>query len=622
MKYLFALLLFVFCLPIDAMSQISYGGVPQSFRYGISNDVSYNAIQYREPALNRNAEKLPAIAGFATPVNIDANNEGEWTIIDHKTSIWRLGLQVENAESINLYLKDLTLSEGDKLFIYDSNRSKTLGAFTSENNAAYFPTEFIRGNQLIIELNTVRVLEEIPFEIAEVGVSPAGKDALERGFGDSDFCEVQVNCPEGNSWQSEKRGVARILVKEGATLFWCTGSLINNTKQDQTPYMLTAMHCGEDATTIDYLGWLFYFNFEADDCAFPTSEPVYQSMEGATLKASSLTSTNSGSDFKLIMLNDDVPKEYQPFYNGWDWSGEAASGGVSIHHPEGDIKMISTYTEPLLSTNYNNPAEDPDGKYWKVLWSETTSGHGVTEGGSSGAPIFSEEGLIVGALSGGKAACNASDQPDYYGKFSYSWASGDADSSRQLQPWLDPGNSAEKKLLGLDPDTAIYKALFSANTTQIGVGERVTFINQSVGDFTGYEWHFEGGTPDESEMEIPPSVTYETAGDYDVMLVAKTESITDTLLRRGYISVLPSLAPNPSSGKFRINFGGALPDELDVQVTDMTGRNVNYFLYSEEEYAITIDLSTQSSGLYLIRLISDGNEKVVKAMVISHTNVD
>jgi hypothetical protein len=86
--------------------------------------------------------------------------------------------------------------------------------------------------------------------------------------------------------------------------------------------------------------------------------------------------------------------------------------------------------------------------------------------------------------------------------------------------------------------------------------------------------------------------------------------------------VLPSLAPNPSSGKFRISFGRALPNELDIQVTDMAGRNINYFLYSEDQYALTIDLSTQTSGVYLIRLISDGNEEVVKAMVINNTKVD
>jgi PKD repeat protein len=242
------------------------------------------------------------------------------------------------------------------------------------------------------------------------------------------------------------------------------------------------------------------------------------------------------------------------------------------------------------------------------------------EGGSSGAFIFSEEGYIVGALSGGFASCNFQERLDYYGKFSYSWASNGTDSTRQLQPWLDPIDSGLLSLRGFDPDSSSFRALFTSNTTQVRVGGNVEFFNQSEGHITSYEWHFPGGEPETSEMASPPLINYNNAGEFDVMLVAISDTRRDTLLRKGYITVLPSLSPNPSTGRFRINFGKSIPDQLDISVTDMTGRTINFFLYGEDESTIILDLSTQRSGIYLVNIQTEGSKEVLKAMVTSHSD--
>ena len=48
----------------------------------------------------------------------------------------------------------------------------------------------------------------------------------------------------------------------------------------------------------------------------------------------------------------------------------------------------------------------------------TSNGHGVTEGGSSGSPIFNQSKRIVGQLSGGSSTCNSPNYSDLYGKMS------------------------------------------------------------------------------------------------------------------------------------------------------------------------------------------------------------
>jgi hypothetical protein len=93
-----------------------------------------------------------------------------------------------------------------------------------------------------------------------------------------------------------------------------------------------------------------------------------------------------------------------------------------------------------------------------VVWTRTETNWGVTEGGSSGSPIFNDQGLIVGQLTGGEASCSNLTGPDYYGKFSHSWDQiGDTDST-QLKPWLDPDNTGMEVLGGLVSTVDLLKS--------------------------------------------------------------------------------------------------------------------------------------------------------------------
>jgi lysyl endopeptidase len=142
-----------------------------------------------------------------------------------------------------------------------------------------------------------------------------------------------------------------------------------------------------------------------------------------------------GSDFFLIRLIDEIPIEYLPYFIGWNRDGSGSSQGFTIHHPQGDIKKISLFTDPLEGANYSDGINRG---FWKVSWSQTANGHGVTEPGSSGSPIFDDEGYLIGTLSGGAASCSALTAPDYYGKFSVHWEDNGLAIDQQLAPWLDP----------------------------------------------------------------------------------------------------------------------------------------------------------------------------------------
>ncbi|MCB0805072.1 MAG: T9SS type A sorting domain-containing protein [Bacteroidales bacterium] len=455
----FLLLLLQF-VSVGSFGQISDGGMPLSF--GLKLPVAYHEVQIIPPAREVIAGKvapeqktaLPFQFAIILPVNVTTHNSGSWTYLEDGTRIWRLKLKSPNAKAIGLYFRNFNLPEGAKLFIY--NTEKVLGAYTSKNNSesGLFAVELIHGDEVTVEMDIPAGIYKDPnFEIAEMDYAFRSVDEHMEGANQtsSGECEVDVICtPEGDLWQDIKKGIVRIKVKVGSGAFWCTGTLINNTAFDQTPYILTADHCafsGQYASDDNLQDWIFYFNYEVSDCGGSQVIADNFSMTGATRVASGGNHGLTGSDFYLVRLNNNIPADKIPkvYFSGWSAETDVSNLGVSIHHPSGDVKKVSTYSVPLISTTWLNNGVP---SHWKVVWSETNNGWGVTEPGSSGSPLYDMNGRIRGTLTGGQASCSQPDQPDYYGKFSWHWESNGTDDTLQLRPWLDPANTGQTILGG------------------------------------------------------------------------------------------------------------------------------------------------------------------------------
>ena len=338
---------------------------------------------------------------------------------------------------------------------------------------------------------------------------------------------------------------------------------------------MTANHCGASLTPEEYSSWLFYFLNESPTCENAPSTTT-KTISGATIIAHSLDVKligSNSSDFKLVELNEGkaLPSEYKAYYNGWDIRGNSSSNGVCIHHPSGDVKKISFYTDPIESyTYYPYQQPDPQGKFWRVNWTKTQSGHGITEGGSSGSPLFSETGNIIGSLTGGTSSCSNLFGYDYFGKMSSHWTSNGSESDRQLKPWLDPNNTGITVLNGIGGQP---KALFQTDSYEVPVGTPVQFLNTSPGRnlITNYFWEFEGGSPDsftDTEGQDPPAVTYNSFGEYQVSLTVDIdnengEPSKDKLSRT--IKVLPNIT-YVSPGRYLVVFGAPIPQDTKINV--------------------------------------------------------
>ncbi|MBI64892.1 MAG: hypothetical protein CMG64_01170 [Candidatus Marinimicrobia bacterium] len=358
---------------------------------------------------------------FAKTIEVDLNmtNSGTWSILEDGSAIWQLKIRSANAYSLNLIYDIFNIPPGAELFLFSENYETILGAFTDFNHKPHggFSTAPIKGDVVILEYNEP-ANSIFNGEISISSVSHDYKNIFSknssRGYGDSGSCNNNVNCPEGDDWQDQISSVAMILTSGGSRL--CTGSMVNNTAQDLTPYFLTANHClgGNNS-------WIFMFNYESSGCQNQNG-PTNMTVSGSTLLTNSAT-----SDFALLELNESIPEDYNVFFSGWDVTGNTPNTPVCIHHPSGDIKKI-TFDEDNASNA---------GSYWDVNnWED-----GTTEPGSSGSPLFDGNSKrIVGQLYGGSASCTSITY-DTYGKTSVSWNSG-------MSAYLDPINSGAQILDG------------------------------------------------------------------------------------------------------------------------------------------------------------------------------
>jgi hypothetical protein len=468
--YLLIIVLLLFVA--GAYAQPAAGGQPESFN---NNRLSnyFQEMVLPAPNLQKFSDadfedkfSLPHPFEELIPVELSLDNSGTWEQTDAANSVWRLMIRSEGALALSLYFSGFFLPERAELFVYDDSKQQLIGAFTNQNNpeSGFYATDMIIGESIILELNIANDLKsQVLLQISDVGYAfrSIPQYANGKGFGSSDFCEINVRCsPEGDNWQKEKNGIVRIKARVGGQAYWCSGSLINNTSLDYTPYILTADHCafkfGSYATIQNLNQWMFYFDYESPTCDNPEQEPTYNTFVGAVKIAHGGNQGQTGSDFFLVLLNESIQSDKGVYFNGWSAIDLTSSDGVTIHHPEGDIKKISTYTiAPETYDFLNNGILS----HWEVYWSETQNNWAVTEPGSSGSPLFDNNRRIIGTLSAGYAACETSgnfgpDRPDYYGKFSFHWESNGTDDTLQLKPWLDPGNTGITSLGGLTLDVA------------------------------------------------------------------------------------------------------------------------------------------------------------------------
>ena len=464
-------------LTFKSSGQLSYGGIPASFSLLKKAAIEIPVIDM-EPVDNaqllieeqsdpKNLKSFIFAKSFK--VDISPDYSGRWEV-NSDMKIWRVGLRSKGAWSLNLIFDKMIIPRGASLFIYSKDHLKILGAFTSDNeqSSGYFSTYPIAGDEIVVEYNEP-ASSAYPGILHITSVNHDYKSVFgTRPLGESELCNMDVYCPDASQYLVEKQSVLNLII-DGREI--CSGTLLNNTKQDKTPYLLTAGHCVENA--LDAQKTVFCFNYESPSCGNGASSMngfADQTLSGAILKARS-----DSLDFALIQLETQPPADFRPYFAGWNRLAGIPASTFAIHHPKGDVKKICRDNNPPTIGSYNS--EFISNSFWVIGKWEI----GTTETGSSGCGLFNQNKQMVGTLTGGTATCTDPTN-DLFSMLNKQWDFYKT-SDKQLKVWLDPNGTGTTELAGLNPfDDSNSCSLF----TNAEAGEKYV-IQKVAGQSGGYK---------------------------------------------------------------------------------------------------------------------------------------
>jgi len=393
--------------------------------------LDYDLLDRQDAA--RAAKGAPVRIAVPNAVRVEPRTSGTWEYLDDGRMMWRILVFSPGAAHLNFGFERLALPSSASMTISSLDGSDVTDTLTDQTplSEGQYWSRIVWGDEVVIAC----VVDADQRQALADGVSLAaineGYRGLRAGAGGashtSDACNVDVACSQGDDWSCEIPSVG-VYTVDGS---WaCTGAMINNTSEDQTPYFLTAQHCG--VTTANDQSVVIYWNYENSTCRTPGSGESAAAGDGGLAQTSSGTTAlaeSADTDFTLLELTSSPPASYGVSFAGWSRSTSLPTVGSGIHHPNTAEKRIS-----IPATVTHDPDPVYSDTFWEVVWSQ-----GVTEPGSSGAPLFNGEHQIIGQLFGGESFCAAPTDPDWYGKsIAASWS--------EVSAYLDPGNSGVMSL--------------------------------------------------------------------------------------------------------------------------------------------------------------------------------
>jgi len=319
---------------------------------------------------------------------------GAWQTASDGTRLWRAALRSPGAVGMRLEFRNFSVGAGN-VWIHDGVHSA--GPYTGRgpNGDGHFWSGSIAAESVVVEYEPEPgqpadlLPRKPPFEIVNVAhQARAALQATPPSSDGADFCQLDANCYPG--WKPAMGMVGLLLFEDGGEQYACSGSLVATRDNSMKPYLLTAGHCINSEASAQSLE--VFWDYQTASCGAPppTTYGTVNS-QGADLVA---WGTLQGGDYSLLLLKS-VPAGVT--FAGWDPTDPPMLADVTgIHHPAGSWKRISFGQRTADATVQIGSDIAPASLYLQVQWN-----NGVTQPGSSGSPLFTSPGVIVGTLTWG-----------------------------------------------------------------------------------------------------------------------------------------------------------------------------------------------------------------------------
>ena len=420
----------------------------------------------KEDSINDLDKTIPWRYGILRPIALNTQNSGLWTTLPNGDKVWRLAITSPGAVNLSLNFNTFNLPTGSTLQLYNGSKDDFSKVYNPSNNrnSNTLGSWFLEGNTIVVQYYQSSLTSTIPqLEIGSLihGYRMGLLDPIleaERGLEDSGDCNYDVNCSVGSDFEDKKnilkKAVALLNLGNGTL---CTATLLNNTLEDKTPYLLTANHCLQNSNP-DL--WSVRFNWVSPTPVCGGEEGSLDIQTNFTISGATPRAHNTTSDFALVELVNPIPDSWDLVFAGWDRTDAIPLYQVGIHHPQGDIMKICRDNDPMVKEIANGT------KTWLIKGASAGNGNGwdlgITESGSSGSALFNDKGHLIGQLYAGLAACNGentNNEFDLYGRFAISWQEG-TNETRRLKDWLDPNNTNVTILGHLENSLSIGEFIF------------------------------------------------------------------------------------------------------------------------------------------------------------------
>ncbi|MEK6805780.1 MAG: hypothetical protein AABY95_03930 [Pseudomonadota bacterium] len=415
----------------------------------------------RLPAVIKNPDKF----GLITPHAADPAADGVWSESEG-VATWRYAVRIPGAVNVSLHADPFNLPEGATFKLIGGGQSYL---HTNQSDAPFgvLWSRVVSGDEARIEIAVpAGKKSELGFRLVEVVAGfkglfgdPAMNETYRRltmrpmagGSDGANGCRVNFDCAKTAANAEQSRATVLFTTADSQ----CTGTLINNRRNDKKNYVVTAYHCqtSERGQVSQPNVRVYWVPLTPCGQALAVNNGLSPSTAGATSRAEfgvHSTISNQGTfvngDSWLLELAAAPPAGVSVYYAGYDATDATPTNAFGIHHGAGTAQQ---------HVDWGGSAQKDDGfalntiRFWQM-----TSLMGVVEGGASGSALWDQNSRHIGVLSGsspgnaGPSCTSAQSNGAAYNRFAQFWA-GDGTASNSARFWLDPDSTGNKVLDGV-----------------------------------------------------------------------------------------------------------------------------------------------------------------------------